>query len=184
MINNKRRTVLVGILLAAAVICYSAGAGRGSRTKTMLLESGSPGAAYAETVAREDTAETECGEVPEKRATESAAKAESRTDRLYVHVCGEVKTPGVYELPEGSRGCDAIAAAGGFTEEAEEDFLNLAQPVWDGQKLYVPDREEAKTLADSGRTEVPGNSGASMYSSNGGGAAENGRVNINTASRE
>ncbi|MDY5485015.1 MAG: hypothetical protein SPF91_12765, partial [Clostridium sp.] len=109
MINNKRRTVLVGILLAAAVICYSAGAGRGSRTKTMLLESGSPGAAYAETVTREDTAETECGEVPEKRATESAAEAESRTDRLYVHVCGEVKIPGVYELPEGSRSCDAIA---------------------------------------------------------------------------
>ena len=182
MTKNKGRTVLTGILLAAAVICYSAGPGREAKTEALVLESGSSGEAYAETLIQENMEETESGEMPENRATESAAEAESRTDRLYVHVCGEVKIPGVYELPEGSRSCDAIAAAGGFTEEAEEDFLNLAQPVWDGQKLYVPDREEAKTFADSSRAEVPENSGGSMPG--GSGSPENGRININTASRE
>lgn len=177
MTKNKGKTVLTGILLAAAVICYSAGPGREAKTEALVLESGSPGEVYAEeaeTETWENTAETEYGSPSEE--------PESCTARLYVHVCGAVRSPGVYELPEGSRGCDAIAAAGGFTEAAAEDFLNLAQPVWDGQKLYVPDREEAKTFADSSRAEVPENSVGSMPG--GSGSPENGRININTASRE
>ena len=179
MTKNKGKTVLTGILLAAAVICYSAGPGREAKTEALVLESGSPGEVYAEeaeTETWENTAETEYGSPSEE--------PESCTARLYVHVCGAVRSPGVYELPEGSRGCDAIAAAGGFTEAAAEDFLNLAQPVSDGQKLYVPDREEAKTLTDGGRMAVPGTSGVSMPGSSGSEAAENGRININTASRE
>ena len=53
---------------------------------------------------------------------------------ILVHVCGAVKNPGVVSLPEGSRAQDALDAAGGFSENAGRDFVNLAEPVQDGQK--------------------------------------------------
>ena len=61
----------------------------------------------------------------------------------YVHVCGEVKRPGVYELKEGQRVYEAVHLAGGFTDQAAESYLNLAQPVEDGMKLEVPNRDQA-----------------------------------------
>lgn len=73
--------------------------------------------------------------------------AESR-QMIYVHVCGAVKSPGVVELTEGSRGADALQAAGGFLDTAQEDYVNLAEKLSDGQKLYFPDKEEACLLAE------------------------------------
>ncbi len=55
-----------------------------------------------------------------------------------VHVAGAVVAPGVYELPVGSRVVDAIHAAGGLTAEADGARINLAAPVSDGQRVYVP----------------------------------------------
>ena len=56
-----------------------------------------------------------------------------------------MKEPGVYELPEGSRVYEAVEAAGGFTEEAAAEALNLAEKITDGMKITVYDREEART---------------------------------------
>ena len=57
---------------------------------------------------------------------------------IYVHVLGAVLSPGLYELAEGDRVVDAIAAAGGFAEGADESGLNLARVVTDGEQLVVP----------------------------------------------
>lgn len=46
-----------------------------------------------------------------------------------------MKEPGVYELPEGSRVYEAVEAAGGFTEEAAAEALNLAEKITDGMKI-------------------------------------------------
>lgn len=59
-------------------------------------------------------------------------------DTVTVHVCGEVKQPGLYTLPAGSRIHEAIAAAGGATPKANLNALNLASEVLDGQRLFVP----------------------------------------------
>lgn len=67
---------------------------------------------------------------------------------IYVHVCGAVNSPGVVELPEGSRGADALQAAGGFLETAQEDYVNLAEKLSDGQKLYFPSKEEVCLLTE------------------------------------
>ncbi len=61
----------------------------------------------------------------------------------YVHVCGEVNNPGVYALPEGSRIFEAVEAAGGLTDLAEERSLNQAKLIEDGMQIAVPNREEA-----------------------------------------
>lgn len=66
--------------------------------------------------------------------------------RIYVHVCGEVLAPGVYELAEGSRVMDAVEAAGGLSLEAAAETVNLAAHVTDGSKVVIPSREEAQKL--------------------------------------
>lgn len=62
---------------------------------------------------------------------------------IYVHVCGEVKSPGVYALPQGSRAAEAVKLAGGLTENACERAVNLAEILTDGMQLVIPDEAEA-----------------------------------------
>lgn len=85
---------------------------------------------------------------------------------IRVHVCGAVQQEGVYELPAGSRYEQAIQAAGGFSELADRSALNLAAVVSDGEQIRVLTKEEAQACRASAE-EV-----------------SDGRININTASRE
>jgi competence protein ComEA len=80
---------------------------------------------------------------------------------IYVHILGQVARPGLYELPDGARAVDAVAAAGGFTEQADAAGLNLARFVSDGEQIMVPAIGEAASTAP--------------------GVAGDGRVNLNTA---
>ena len=60
------------------------------------------------------------------------------TADLVVHVAGAVVAPGVHELPTGSRVVDAIEAAGGLAADADSARINLAAPLVDGGRVYVP----------------------------------------------
>lgn len=75
---------------------------------------------------------------------------------LFVHVTGAVVRPGLFELAEGSRVIDAIAAAGGFTEDAKQDQLNLARVLTDGEQFAVPAAgdEAAAATASDGRVNL------------------------------
>lgn len=57
---------------------------------------------------------------------------------IYVDVKGEVRDPGVYQLSNGARVMDAIESAGGLTNEADEDQLNLALLLSDQMVIVVP----------------------------------------------
>jgi competence protein ComEA len=57
---------------------------------------------------------------------------------LYIHVLGAVERAGLYEVREGDRVIDAIAAAGGFRDDADQGQLNLARRLVDGEQLVVP----------------------------------------------
>jgi competence protein ComEA len=57
---------------------------------------------------------------------------------IFVHILGAVASPGLYELRDGDRAVDAIAAAGGFTDDADQTQLNLARFVSDGEQIIVP----------------------------------------------
>lgn len=57
---------------------------------------------------------------------------------IIIHVAGEVKNPGVYKLPLGSRVYEAIEVAGGALRDAMVDKLNLARVLEDGEKVNVP----------------------------------------------
>lgn len=76
---------------------------------------------------------------------------------LVVHVAGEVLIPGVYRLRPGARWGDAVAAARGATFLADLGAVNLAQPLRDGDRVYIP-RVPEPTLpagADRGDGEGP-----------------------------
>lgn len=82
---------------------------------------------------------------------------------VFVHICGEVVFPGVYEVPAGSRLCDVLLLAGGFTEEAAADSVNMAGPAVDGMQVVVPSLIAAEKAAEEKEKE------------------QSGLVNINTA---
>lgn len=97
---------------------------------------------------------------------------------IYVHVCGFVKNPGVYCLAQNSRVVEAIEAAGGFLDGAAGDFLNQAELLLDGQKIYVPSELELEEMGET--AFVPW-----QQSSQQGSQMEktvNSKIDINTAS--
>ena len=74
------------------------------------------------------SAETEALEMEPGNAGEESGKEPGRQGesvRFYVHICGQVRNPGVYEMEPGSRLFQAVELAGGFTEEAARDYLNM-----------------------------------------------------------
>lgn len=87
---------------------------------------------------------------------------EIRQNQVFVHVCGQVKNPGVYSLDEGARVYEAVEAAGGFSEDACEDAVNLVEILEDGQKVLIPSYEQAEEITSS----------------------QDGRISINKASLE
>ena len=70
-------------------------------------------------------------------AADSSQGGEGRGDAV-VHVAGDVRRPGVYRLPAGSRVTDAVRRAGGFGRGADRDAINLAARLSDGQQVVVP----------------------------------------------
>ncbi len=109
--------------------------------------------------------------------TASVVPSASPTPMLQVHVLGAVRAPGVVRLPQGSRVADAIAAAGGLTEQARPGELNLAALVADGSQILIG-------TASSPGGQVRGVGDSSGGSSGGGGgtgAAASGLINLNTA---
>ena len=71
-------------------------------------------------------------------------------DLITVDVKGAVKSPGIYDLPVGSRVNDAVQKAGGLTEQADSKSLNLAQKVSDEALVYVPTKGEEAASQQTG----------------------------------
>jgi competence protein ComEA len=92
---------------------------------------------------------------------------------IVVHVAGAVATPGVVELPPGSRVIDAVEAAGGAVADADLDRLNLAAKVADGERVLVQ-RVGDPTSAVAGEAPTGGSDDT--------GSAP-GLVNLNTATQ-
>lgn len=171
MKRMKMLAVILGML--AAGLCYSCSAGRQGQSQEILLNEETGGG-------NATTVETTVSGVSLPAAEES----EPPTQAVYfVHVCGQVNAPGVYEMEPGSRIYEAVELAGGFSPEADSQYLNLAQEIADGMKIEVPSTDQVREWAASGqRPAAPGKT--AVAGGAGSGTGQNARVNINTAGRE
>jgi len=68
---------------------------------------------------------------------------------ITVHLAGAVVNPGVYHLPAGSRVYELLDLGGGFSEEADRDYINQARPLIDGEQVYVQTRSEGNAASGS-----------------------------------
>jgi competence protein ComEA len=97
-----------------------------------------------------------------------AALTSPTSSTVQIHVAGAVQNPGVYILSENARNVDAITAAGGTTDEADLERINLSEFIKDGQRVYVPYTGQPISTSE----------GSSTISLS---PAESALVNINTA---
>ena len=111
----------------------------------------------SQTSVKETNLQTEVSAVSKDSSSEKEVKKEEKEespeqDLITVDVKGAVKSPGIYDLPVGSRVHDAVQKAGGLTDEADSKSLNLAQKVSDEALVYVPTKgeEAASQQATSG----------------------------------
>ena len=124
----------------------------------------------AQTPAKESNLQTEVTTVSKDEKEDKNQKEEVvEQDLITVDVKGAVKSPGIYDLPVGSRINDAVQKAGGLTDNADSKSINLAQRISDEALVYVPTKEEA--------TSQEAQSNASN-------TKENKKVNLNKASLE
>lgn len=201
--RKSLRTGLFAVCLTAA-ICAAAGCGREDALLSELRQE-SAAEESAEGVPADGAAQfsEEQGESGTAERDGASAVIATEPEEIYVHVCGAVKAPGVYALPAGSRFYEAVEAAGGFAEDACEDYLNMAALLADGSRLEIPtaaqiaEREQAeKETAQGGRETKPAEHAYYMLAQDadtahgaGGDAAEDGNagnasdglININTA---
>lgn len=121
----------------------------------------------------------------------SAEQMQPETLTIWVHVCGAVKNPDVYELPVGCRVYEAVKQAGGFTEEADESYVNQAQILSDGAKLVIPTTGQTQATAQGdqdsniGIVDGGGEESASVKQGTAGEGtdATGTKININTATQ-
>lgn len=90
---------------------------------------------------------------------------------VVVYISGEVQHPDVYRMPVDARVKDVVVSAGGFTENAAYDQINLAARIFDEQQIYVPHVDD---MSASYREGMTGSGSAT--------APESRRININRAS--
>jgi competence protein ComEA len=107
---------------------------------------------------------------------------------IAVHVTGAVTRPGVYTLPVGSRVKDALAAAGGFTKNADTLAVNQAERLADADMVVVPEKASAtQSLRSAGTTGAgrpPTARGDATRAPKKLRSPADGAVNINSASAE
>ncbi len=192
--KKKRVTIFKWLVLAVCLftagLFYSFhGAGTSKESVTVQKQGASltEGSLETEKESTKEDSESAFDGIEKK---ENAETLESKPEKeesealllYYVYVCGEVASPGVYRLPEGSRIFEAVNQAGGFTDQAAESWLNLAEPVTDGMKLEVPSKAQVKDSSwlSENHTKTESAGGGNLTSA----VPMPALVNLNTASLE
>ncbi len=114
LLRKIEKNKIIGTVCAAlpVALLLACGAVRENSDKVMLLE------------------KQEASDESAFLTVESRTGEEDEAQAVFVHICGEVAYPGVYEVPKESRLCDVLLLAGGFTEAAAMDSVNLAECRW------------------------------------------------------
>ena len=112
-------------------------------------------------------------DIEEKENKENKEESKEMGTGIFVHIDGWIQNPGVYEIKENDRVNTIIEKAGGLKEGASIKSINLAARLSDGDKIYIPNREEEKQIET---TEVKGNNTGTVK------ITKNSKINMNKAS--
>jgi len=79
-----------------------------------------------------------------KLKSQDTTKISSENPKIFIHIYGAIENPNVYKCEESIRLFELIDIAGGFTNDADRNYLNLSQVLFDGMKIFVPTIEEVE----------------------------------------
>lgn len=130
----------------------------------------------AGSTARTADAAAESGVPAGETANAAAEIRNAGSDTVLVHICGEVQTPGVYELTADCRICDVLLLAGGFTADADTEAVNMAAGIEDGMQIVIPTETDRTSETTGNSLDRTGETAA--------GKTESQLVNINKADKE
>ena len=195
---NKKKKIQVVIVVAAVFLCGIAyiclGPGRASTVSgeadgdDVFVAGGSltDGATNEAEADAAEKSRTSSGKEPVANAVDKPAETVAAvddnsnggsSDGVFIYICGEVKSPGVYSFESPPRVVEVVEKAGGFTKKADETSVNLASEVQDGAQIYIigksKDGSKQGVQADPGGVTAGGEE-----------AGSEDRIDINTAGHE
>lgn len=107
----------------------------------------------------------------ETPASTTARQGQEDSEECAVYICGAVKHPGVYRFEKAPRVCDVVEAAGGMTAKADATGVNQARFAQDGEQIEILTKSKKKAQKTEKTSETDD-------------AGEQGKINLNTASKE
>lgn len=161
---KKKHKILLGMLVLAGCLLFGC-----ERRRTELF-----------TEEKQDTEEAGAASGQEEQELQSSQQI-TVSQTVFVHVCGAVENPGVYEFTGDARVYQAVEAAGGFLPEACEEYVNQAEVLTDGKRLYIPTEDEVRDLSQAGKDTL---TEELLLQPDRETDQADGLVNINTASME
>lgn len=182
---DKKKKIIIAVtavvLITILFIVYMLSENNNNQMEFEELISENNSAEIKETNMKENNT-TGAENIGQEDITMGNAMLENGNDnviKIYIHITGEVKKPGVVQLNLGDRIIDAIEKAGGETKQADLSQVNLAYKVEDGQKIYIPNKnEKISEYIWSGNGD--NNSDSNLNNKE---QKEGNKVNINTASQ-
>ena len=182
---DKKKKIIIAVtavvLITILFIVYMLSENNNNQMEFEELISENNSAEIKETNMKENNT-TGAENIGQEDITMGNAMLENGNDnviKIYIHITGEVKKPGVVQLNLGDRIIDAIEKAGGETKQADLSQVNLAYKVEDGQKIYIPNKnEKISEYIWSGNGDNNGDSNLNNKEQK-----EGNKVNINTASQ-
>lgn len=158
--------IVIGIIIIAVIIFIVLNIGKVTEFNKEEKENTTINASIEES--KNDIEEKE-----NKENKENKEETKEMGTGIFVHIDGWIQNPGVYEIKENDRVNTIIEKAGGLKEGASIKSINLAARLSDGDKIYIPNREEEKQIET---TEVKGNNTGTAK------ITKNSKININKAS--
>jgi competence protein ComEA len=163
---NKKTLVSIIIILVFTTIGFKINLDKQSSGLLNSLENTS--IASSESYAKDSESNEENNE-----NLQDFEEVNTKPKEIFVDIDGAVNEPGVYIVEEGTRLINIINIAGGLKDTAETKYINRADIVYDGQKIYIPEKDEDFEPTEINDTTIAGNT-----------QSQSNKININTATEK
>ena len=164
-LSGARAVAVVGLAIALGGAAYVAMTATGATpldpVQVLPLADAAAGAPSSPTSVGPDRGGASTPPRPTTSVPGAGGPPGSSPPGIFVHAAGAVAAPGVHRVASDARVADLIVAAGGLAADADPDRINLAAPVRDGERVYVPRRgEPAVPEVVAGQPDGPDDGGS------------------------